>query len=241
MRNIIKSRVAAVSVGALIIASFAGVGGAVAGSLVTSQDIKNGTVRSIDVANGTLGMRDLNTFTKSRINQPGPAGEQGEPGRNGADGKDGATGAQGPAGAAGPAGAQGPAGKAGADGKDGVSGLESDGPYPGATALADGDNSEALWVGDEGATLQRSWVQCPAGKSAVGGGFSRADEGAAAFRGIQVVTSQPAQFANGAEVYQPIEGDADGSFVPNAWLVEGFNNGTTDLIIRPHVVCATVN
>lgn len=120
--------------------------------------------------------------------------------------------------------------------------LESDGPYPGATELQDGDNSTAKWVVDEGANLQQSWVMCAPGKTAVGGGFSRADEGAAAIKGLQIVTSQPVQVVDGnPQAYTPIEGDVDGSYVPNGWLVEGFNNGATELIVRPHVICATVN
>lgn len=119
--------------------------------------------------------------------------------------------------------------------------LESDGPYPGETKLQQGDNSTSKWVADGGATLQSSWVQCAPGKTAVGGGFSRADEGAAAFRDLQIVTSRPAQFKSGDEIYQAIPGDLDGSFVPNAWLVEGFNNGDNGvMIVRPWVVCALI-
>ncbi|MQA62619.1 MAG: hypothetical protein GEU86_14255 [Actinophytocola sp.] len=83
---------------------------------------------------------------------------------------------------------------------------------------------------------------CPEGKTAIGGGFSRADEGPAAYKNLQVVTSQPVQIEGGdPATYNPIEGDADGSYVPNGWLVEGFNNGDTDLIVRPHVVCAKIS
>jgi len=120
--------------------------------------------------------------------------------------------------------------------------LESDGPYPGATQLQDGDNSTDKWLGDEGASFQQSWVMCPEGKTAIGGGFSRADEGPAAYKHLQVVTSQPVQVVDGnPQAYTPIEGDEDGSYVPNGWLVEGFNNGTSDLIVRPHVICAAMN
>jgi len=67
-----------------------------------------------------------------------------------------------------------------------------------------------------------------------------------------VVTSSPAQIDPGIEddpataaderiVHTPIEGDAAGSFVPNGWLVEGFNTGNTDLIVQPWVICAAVN
>lgn len=122
-----------------------------------------------------------------------------------------------------------------------VKGLESDGPYPGATQLKQGANSTAEWVADGGVTLQSSWVQCPAGKVAIGGGFSRADESPAAIHDLQIVTSRPAQFQGGVEVYTPIPGDVDGSLVANAWLVEGFNNGTSgELIVRPWVVCTMI-
>lgn len=80
---------------------------------------------------------------------------------------------------------------------DRVSGLESDGPYPGATQLQEGSNSTKKWAGDEGASLQRSWVRCPDGKKALGGGYSRADEGVEAYKNLQIVTSQPAQVENG--------------------------------------------
>lgn len=121
----------------------------------------------------------------------------------------------------------------------GLQGLEADGPYPSATQLTEGANSTDKWAAGGG--FSSSWVQCPEGKTAIGGGFSRADEGSAAFAGLQVVTSQPVQVKGGdPKAYEPIAGDVDGSFVPNGWLVEGFNNGDTDLIVRPHVVCATV-
>lgn len=63
---------------------------------------------------------------------------------------------------------------------------------------------------------------------------------------LNIVTFAPAQVRPAAGggfefFYQPIAGDAAGSFVPNAWLVEGFNNNTSgELIVRPHVICAEV-
>ena len=104
-------------------------------------------------------------------------------------------------------------------------------------------NSTAMWLGDSGATLQQSWVRCADGKVAIGGGFSRADEAVSAFKELQIVSSIPAQITNdGTLAYTPIAGDAAGAFVPNGWLVEGFNNNATgvDLVVRPWVVCATV-
>jgi hypothetical protein len=119
--------------------------------------------------------------------------------------------------------------------------LEADGPYPGLTQLQQGANSTDLWVADGGATLQRSWVKCPAGKNATGGGFGMWDYAADVVKGIQIVTSVPATIKHGEIVDTPIPGDVDQSIKPNGWLVEGFNNGsTTDVSVRPWVVCAVM-
>jgi hypothetical protein len=118
--------------------------------------------------------------------------------------------------------------------------LEADGPYPGLTQLQQGANSTALWVGDSGATLQQSWVKCAAGKSAVGGGFGQSDGALDAIKSLQFVTSVPARIRNGEIVNTPIPGDPDQSIKPNGWVVEGFNNSTTDLSVRPWVVCAVM-
>lgn len=131
----------------------------------------------------------------------------------------------------------------------GFKNLETDGPYPGATDLGSmenqGDNSHTLWAHD--GTRQTSWVQCAPGKVALGGGFNLAsDAGDAAAKAVQVVVSEPTQVKDGKTlyddptVYQPIPGDEAGSFVPNGWLVQGFNTGTTDVVVRPWVVCADI-
>ncbi len=119
--------------------------------------------------------------------------------------------------------------------------LEADGPYPGLTQLREGDNSTDLWVADGGATLQRSWVRCAAGKNATGGGFGQWDYPAEVVKNVQIVTSVPATIRRGELVNTPIPGDVDQSIKPNGWLVEGFNNGsTTDVSVRPWVVCAVM-
>jgi hypothetical protein len=119
--------------------------------------------------------------------------------------------------------------------------VEADGPYPGLTQLDQGANSTATWIADSGATLQRSWVQCAPGKVATGGGFGMNDGALDAVKNVQVVTSVPATIHHGVIVDTAIKGDADGSIRPNGWLVEGFNNGaTTDLSVRPWVVCAVL-
>lgn len=133
-----------------------------------------------------------------------------------------------------------------------LDGVESDGPYPSATQLADsgddqGANSTQAWTGDNGATLQQSWVRCPDGKVALGGGYG--DNDGAGQDGLNVVTSAPVQIDGDGKLssdgpppagaYEPIDGDAAGSYVPNGWLVEGYNhNPSGQIIVRPHVVCA---
>jgi hypothetical protein len=145
-------------------------------------------------------------------------------------------------------GERGDVGPQGPKGADGVANLEADGPYPGAgiPPLQDhegqGAQSTALWTNDG---LQTSWVMCPEGKSAMGGGFSAgADDTRAAKESVQIVSSEPAQYRatkSGFEpVYEPIEGDAAGSFLPNAWVVQGFYTGEGDTVVRPWVTCVEV-
>jgi hypothetical protein len=236
------------------VALIVGATSATAASLITSADIKNGTIQASDIRRGAISesrlARDVRQTLRS-VGKVGPAGKdgatvygpKGDRGPEGPQGRTGQTGRDG----TGTQGAQGAQGLKGDKGDPGLGGLESDGPYPGATDLgnlgtngSEGDNSSETWPGDNGAALHRSWVMCPAGKTAIGGGFSRADEAPADFAKLNIVSSQPTQIRDGALVYEPIAGDAAGSFVPNAWLVEGFNEGSVALIVRPHVVCARI-
>jgi hypothetical protein len=119
-----------------------------------------------------------------------------------------------------------------------VSAVEADGPYPGETQLGDledqGSNSAERVYGDEGASVQEVWVKCAPGKTALGGGFTlAADASLAAKKQIQVVASE----ATGAV----IEGDLAWSLKPTGWKVEVINSGTTDVIVRPWVICAKVS
>ena len=131
----------------------------------------------------------------------------------------------------------------------GFKNLETDGPYPGSTDLGgmhdQGDNSDTLWAND--GTRQTSWVQCAPGKVALGGGFNLAsDAGDAAAKDVQVVVSEPTQVKDGKtfyddpSIYHPVKGDEAGSFVPNGWIVQGFNTGTASVVVRPWVVCADI-
>jgi hypothetical protein len=78
----------------IIAVGFAMSGSAVAGSLITSAKIKDGTIRNKDIKKGTIA---LDRFTKgtqaaiARAGQPGPAGANGAAGRDGANGLDGTT------------------------------------------------------------------------------------------------------------------------------------------------------
>jgi len=83
---------------------------------------------------------------------------------------------------------------------------------------------------------------CPSGKVAVGGGFGQDDVQSDQ---LVVVTSSPVQISLGKtyledpSIYTPI--DAEGSFVPNGWLVQGYNKSATSLVVRPWVICAAVS
>ncbi|WP_028637706.1 collagen-like protein [Nocardioides sp. URHA0032] len=90
--------------------------GAVAGQLITSHQIKDGTIRTVDLSDGV----------QNKLDKTGERGPQGEPGETGPAGATGPAGPVGPKGAdstvPGPAGAQGPAGPSGAPGANGANG-----------------------------------------------------------------------------------------------------------------------
>jgi len=183
----------------------------------------------------------------------GPKGATGPAGPKGAAGATGDTGATGPKGATGPAGAnglkgekgeQGPMGPMGPKGPPGLSNLEADGPYPSLTQLKDykdaGANSTDAWASDPtGSTLQQSWVMCAPGKVALGGGFGQDD---VQTDKLIIVTSVPAYIDGKGNVDPPTTPvvDPEGSIVPNGWLVQGYNESATSLVVRPWVVCAEV-
>jgi hypothetical protein len=80
-------------------------GGAVAGSLITSKQIKNNTITTADIKNKTITKKDLARSARPRAGVTGPTG---------------ATGSAGPAGPRGAAGPEGPAGSVGERGPRGV-------------------------------------------------------------------------------------------------------------------------
>jgi hypothetical protein len=202
--NLKNNRTAAVGLSAAMLVTLGGVGGAFAADAIGSRDIKNDSIRSIDVRNNTLGMRDFNDHTKDEINQPGPRGPRG------------------------PQGEQGPQGEKGPKGDKGE---------PGVSNLIAGAGYQQTWKGDNGATLQTSREECPAGQYALGGGFSTwggdKDLGGDN-KNIQVTVSAP--YFEGE--YKPV--DEAGNFRPTEWVVKGYNNGSTDQIVRAWVTCADV-
>jgi hypothetical protein len=233
-------------------------------SLITGNQIAPHSITSKHLVDHTLQAHDLSVaLVKSLQGQtgatgaagaPGAKGDAGTTGAQGPRGDAGATGAKGSTGAAGAAGPKGDPGAVGPRGLPGLANVSADGPYPSLTQLSNYPggraNSTLAWSGDAGATLHQSWVRCATGKAAIGGGFSHADEGPVAYKGLQIVTSEPAQIdaqgnvvsLTGTGSFTPIAGDPAGSFRPNGWLVEGFNNNTSQaLVVRPWVICANVN
>jgi hypothetical protein len=215
MKKLVKSRLGAVVAGAAVLVVAGGSGTAVvAGGLVGSADIRDNSVRSADLRDGGVHSSDIRNGAVHK--------------RDLSDGLESALAEPGPA---------------GPQGDPGLSNLEADGPYPGATDLGSlsdqGDNSDEMVPADQ--ARHTVWVECAPGKVALGGGFRlAADATQQAAEDIDVLASEPTQVADGAIVYTPIEGDAAGSFEPNGWLVEVVNNGSSDQIVRPWVVCATV-
>lgn len=113
MKVTLKAAIVAVIVMALV-----GGGSAVAGSLVTSAKIADGTIQNRDIADGTISLSRLSEGTQALIRQHAKDGVNGRDGANGAGGQDGARGLQGQAGTAGNDGVN------GVDGKDGVNGVD---------------------------------------------------------------------------------------------------------------------
>ena len=85
--------------------TFGAVGTATAAKLITSRDIKNGTIRAVDIRNGAIGERQLSAAVRAQLAQnaaatgvAGPAEPKGDAGAAGPAGPKGDTGAAGPGG-----------------------------------------------------------------------------------------------------------------------------------------------
>ena len=118
MRDHLKT-IAACAVTALAV----GATTATAAKLITGADVKNNSLtgadiknlRSGDIRDGTLQVRDLSPAVRSALARAPTAGSSGVDGRNGTNGTNGATGATGATGVRGPTGPQGVPGQNGND------------------------------------------------------------------------------------------------------------------------------
>lgn len=174
---------------------------------------------------------------------PGPQGEQGPAGPQGPEGPQGPQGEQGPKGEPGPQGPQGPKGDPGPKGEPGLANVESDAPYPARTdgnllqniEGNQGAQSEGAWAAN---SPGESWVMCPEGKVATGGGFTY---NTTPLTGVEIWTSMPVTFsAPGVFDWSGIDGDAALSIEPNGWWITGMNTNDHAVEVRPAVVCAEV-
>ncbi|HET6624959.1 MAG TPA: hypothetical protein VFG63_01085 [Nocardioidaceae bacterium] len=173
--SLFKSRVGAVAVGTTVLLTLGGVGGAVAGNMVGSADIRNGSVKKIDlgrnavgtieIKNGTVRAMDLSDGVRSQLSQRGATGPAGADGAAGVDGAVGPAGPAGPVGAEGPQGPEGPEGDEGDQGEQGVQGEQG---APGADGVSGYHVAEvaATVTGNTGSVT----VSCAAGEVALGGG-----------------------------------------------------------------------
>jgi hypothetical protein len=139
---------------------------AVAGSLITSSKIKDGTIQNRDIRRSSIGLNRLTPSAQAAIKR---AGQPGQPGKTGATG---ATGAQGPQGDAGPSvlgspgsGTAGPAGPAGAQGPKGDTGATG----PAGPVLSSGNWGivNRNTIGSPGAQLRSGPAVPPLGKGSV--------------------------------------------------------------------------
>lgn len=148
------------SAAALVLTS---TGGAVAGSLVTSKQIADNTVRSVDIKNGTLNLRDIRPAARAALQgQDGADGEQGPAGVAGPAGE--ASGVAGPTGPAGPRGATGGPGQPGLPGDDGVDGFADFQRLTAQTANSYADSNTGVETAYQA-------IPCPAGTNAISGEY----------------------------------------------------------------------
>jgi Collagen triple helix repeat (20 copies) len=131
-------------VACVVVALVVGGGTATAARLITSKDVRNGSLTGADIRNGSIAFKDLARGTRTRIDgsggstpvgspppagAPGAKGDPGANGTNGLDGEDGQDGAQGPQGEVGrqgDTGPQGPQGDTGPQGGVGPQGPQGD-------------------------------------------------------------------------------------------------------------------
>jgi hypothetical protein len=209
-------------VGLVVALLFASAAGATAGMLIGSNQIKDGSIRSVDLKNGkAVGEQDLKPDVVEKLNKAGTAGPAGP---------------QGPKGDTGNTGPQGPSGAAGSDGADGFGYVSAGSGYAGL-------GHHAEWPAD--GNLHETVQKCKAGEVITGGGFSTwggaglepvKDVGGDA--DVQITVSAPYIESDGA--YVPVS-PTDSRFAATLWVVRGYNNGESPVDVRAWALCTKVN
>jgi hypothetical protein len=203
----------AVVAAATVIALAAG-GGAVAGSLITSKDIQDKTITSADLHKNSVKTQKVKdgSLRLSDLNQKA----------NDAIKKGGPQGPAGPAGATGPQGPKGPKGSS-------------------AGISAAGSGYDTVWPAD--GQVHETVETCAAGEYITGGGFSTfGGAGLSPTKDlggdnpdIQITVSAPYIASDSA--YVPIS-DTNSRFYADRWVVRGYNNGSTEQVVRAWALCA---
>lgn len=148
-------------IAAIVAAVVAAASATAATIIVTSKNIKDGTIQTVDISAKAKRTLKGNRGPRGVSGAVGPAGAQGAPGQ---------AGPQGLAGAQGPAGQQGDQGERGPEGPQGPSGV--------STAYARDDTfPQVVFVPDDGGPIARIYL--PAGKFAIFASISLDNPGAA--------------------------------------------------------------
>jgi hypothetical protein len=144
----VRKTVSACAITALLV----GGGTATAAKLVTSKDIKDGTIQTQDIGKGEVSLSRLTSGVQHKIDRAGTPGKDGTNGKDGAQGPKGDTGATG---AKGEPGATGPAGPAGPKGEDAADAVTSLVPY------ADDESTDQAngWRSYKGATIDAQGIK----------------------------------------------------------------------------------
>ena len=170
MKNALRSRTFGLTAAVVAIAVISGTGGAVAGTLITSKQVKDGTIASVDLRDDDVKMVDLDERVRYEIQKTPPPAEwpsQGEQGVPGPQGEAGPQGESGPQGEAGPQGVQGPQGERGEVGPRGPAGADGFVTY---------QTVQSGWVAfgtyaNPGALFRSVSAVCPPGTLPTGGGY----------------------------------------------------------------------
>jgi hypothetical protein len=276
VRSILRWKPSASFVVALV-ALFVAMGGAgayAATNLVGHKQLASDSVWHNNIAKGSVHMDNLSSYLQGQLSKTGTAGTNGKDGTNGtngatgpqgptgktgaggANGKDGtngtsgATGPQGPAGETGATGPQGPKGDTGATGSPGVANLQADEPY-GNDGLANPNITQSNTTVPNGAT-QVVWAACPAGKTAISGGFrigngsagaSESDTPQPVVSSVYPIASEPSYYDSSTKslnLATAPQVTGYGSYLPNAWAVTVENISGAPAYGRVAVICAQV-